>query len=162
VAPQRLTVPVRAAGCVLAALAAACVPPGERRGEADGRMVPRDLPGPETEAVRVDPPAIAWPQPAPQHPAVRVDPIDPDPERLLDAGPDTVRGVLGPPTRVRNEPPARIWQYVSERCVLDVFLYERDGRRTAVHLDARDRDAAPLEARTCLRSLLTQRAAGGV
>lgn len=110
-------------------------------------------------------PAIDLPGPVPQRPALHPLAVDPDPERILEEGPDTVRAVLGPPTRVRSEPPARIWQYVSERCVLDVFLYERDGGREAVYLDARDRDAAPTDAAACLRALLTQRAApdtGGV
>ncbi|WP_143006233.1 hypothetical protein [Limimonas halophila] len=161
---------MRAAGCGLAVLAAACVrPPGEPGSAPEGpdggtRMVPRDLSGPPVEGSAVDPPAVPWPDEVPQRPAIRVEPVDPDPERILDQGPQTVRSVLGPPTRVRSEPPARIWQYVSRRCVLDVFLYKADGgdgERRAVYLDARDRQAKPLETRTCLRSLLSQQAAPG-
>jgi len=46
-----------------------------------------------------------------------------------------LRRELGPPMRVRIEGPARIWQYRSPGCLVDLFLYPgEDGERRVFHV----------------------------
>jgi hypothetical protein len=48
---------------------------------------------------------------------------------LLDQDADTVRARFGEPRLLRKEPPAQVWQYGDDGCVLLVILYEpKDGR----------------------------------
>jgi len=94
------------------------------------------------------PPSIAL-QPAP--------PIDDDPGQLLGLDPDALEGRLGPPDLLRREAPAEVWQYRGSACVLDLFLYEKEGGKQVVYLEARDFEAAEVESRSCLRGLLTAR-----
>ncbi|HVJ51440.1 MAG TPA: hypothetical protein VM689_03215 [Aliidongia sp.] len=46
---------------------------------------------------------------------------------------------LGTPDFTRKEEAAEIWQYRSESCVLDVFLYPEDGVLKVAHVATRDR-----------------------
>jgi hypothetical protein len=46
---------------------------------------------------------------------------------------------LGEPDFTRKEASAQIWQYRSDSCVLDVFLYPEDGGLKVVHAATRDR-----------------------
>ena len=42
---------------------------------------------------------------------------------LLGLSGDSVRGLMGSPGLVRKEAPAEVWQYLSNRCSLLVYLY---------------------------------------
>jgi hypothetical protein len=46
---------------------------------------------------------------------------------------------LGTPDFMRKESTAEIWQYRSDTCVLDVFLYPEDGALKVMHAATRDR-----------------------
>jgi len=85
--------------------------------------------------------------------------INDDPQQLMGIGPGALSAVLGDPELVRREAPAEIWQYRNDGCVLDVFLYDTDGRRTVTYVEARDGDAQRIDARTCLNTLLRARLA---
>jgi hypothetical protein len=60
--------------------------------------------------------------------------------------------LLGAPSYVREDRPARIWQYRGESCTLDVFLYsEGEGAPYRVtYYDLRERGAAPADHADCL------------
>jgi hypothetical protein len=82
--------------------------------------------------------------------------IYPEPAALkgLDAG--GLAGLLGQPRFKRRDDPAEIWQYRSEACALDLFLYrgKTDTAYRVRHLEARSRDKAPTTEKDCLVGLL--------
>lgn len=90
--------------------------------------------------------------------APRVQPIDADPQRVLGAHADSLAARLGTPSQRRREAAARVWQYRLEACVLDIVLYPEDGTPVVAHVEARDRQGAPMPTDQCLRRLLKQRA----
>lgn len=89
-----------------------------------------------------------------------VPPIDDNPEHFLGLDTAAVEGRLGSPDLLRREPPAEVWQYQGKTCVLDLFLYDKDGSKQVVYLEARDLEAAETESRACLRTLLMARRDG--
>jgi len=93
-------------------------------------------------------------------PALPVD-APPGPERLAGATAAELAALLGEPGFVRRDPPAEIWQYAIEACVLDVFLYEPvgGGPYRVEHLDFRGRTVAGVAPAECYRQLLAERAA---
>ena len=91
--------------------------------------------------------------------APRVRPSDANPQRVLGAHADSLAARLGTPSQRRREAAARVWQYRLEACVLDVVLYPEDGTPVVAHVEARDRQGAPMATEKCLRRLLKQRAA---
>ena len=56
---------------------------------------------------------------------------------LIGADAARIDRFLGTPEIVRQEGPAEMRLYRSRSCVLHVFLYPRDGRKTASHIEAR-------------------------
>jgi hypothetical protein len=74
--------------------------------------------------------------------------------KSLSAGALVAR--LGEPDFTRRDPPAEIWQYRGNSCVLDVFLYPQDGEMKVLHAATRDRnqlrapedDCTPFEAKS--------------
>ena len=73
----------------------------------------------------------------------------------LSAGELTSR--FGRPSWTRRERPAAVWQYESAACTLDIYLYDENGASRVVHVEARDRHAAPLPPGPCLDQLQTER-----
>ncbi len=73
---------------------------------------------------------------------------------LIGSSAIATRNLLGTPIMVRHEPPAEVWQYRSDNCVLDVYVYD-----TVTHAEIRERssrhDSAGSEAldRDCLKTL---------
>lgn len=65
---------------------------------------------------------------------------------LIGADAARIDRFLGTPEIVRQEGPGEMRLYRSPSCVLHVFLYPRDGRKTASHIEAR-RESARLEER---------------
>ena len=80
--------------------------------------------------------------------------VENDPRRFIGAKPDFLLDELGQPSSLRKEAPAEVWQYRSEQCVLDIFLYEEADGPSVVYLEARDLYAEPAEAAPCLSRLL--------
>lgn len=65
-------------------------------------------------------------QTARQVPPMAVAPVlkpGPDSNALVGKSKAELARLLGTPSEVRNEPPAVVWYYRTERCSLDVFLY---------------------------------------
>ena len=85
-------------------------------------------------------------------------PLPADAANLVGRGAGEIAELLGEPRLKRRDPPAELWQYRAERCVLDLFFYaDADGRAlTVAHVETRPRDASPAE---CLRAI--RNAAGG-
>lgn len=76
------------------------------------------------------------------------------PMPLKGATASAIRENLGKPTLVRQEPPAEVWQYSGNACILDVTLYPGpDGALVARWLESRDLDGSPTDASGCLTSL---------
>lgn len=80
--------------------------------------------------------------------------IDANPEQLMGLASSRLGDLLGPPAQLRREPPAEVWQYRVDGCVLDLFLYDEADERRVVHLEARDQSMAPADAEACLEDLL--------
>lgn len=94
------------------------------------------------------PSLAALPVPAPARRA-------PQPEEIVDHPERTVRAVLGAPDLQRREPPAEVWQYGAEGCVLDITFYPATdgGPARAAYLESRTLAGIRLEPAACLASL---------
>jgi hypothetical protein len=78
-----------------------------------------------------------------------------DPEELIGLDNSAIRRVLGTPAQVRHEFTAQVWQYVTGDCVVDLYLYNKDGGGLKVtYVEARSRSAEPTPTDRCLKSLL--------
>jgi hypothetical protein len=100
-------------------------------------------------------PEIAALPPEPPPPPEPV--IDDDPQQLYGLDSTALDELLGQPSLIRTEAPAQIWQYRSQTCVFDIFLYEEAGASRVTYIEARDGAAAQIEARYCLNELLRAR-----
>ncbi|MBK1696919.1 hypothetical protein CKO21_06635 [Rhodovibrio salinarum] len=104
-----------------------------------------EMPVPQTAAL---PEADSWPSM-----------VDARPERFIALSAADVDAELGAPARIRQEGPARVWQYRTRTCVLDLVLYSDPDGEVVRHLEARDPvDATPQDTQACLRTLLQRRA----
>ncbi len=68
--------------------------------------------------------------------------------KLIGMRAKEISSLLGQPTLLRHEPPAQVWQYASDDCVLYVFLYRnrRDtGRSRVRYVESRDPATAARE-----------------
>jgi hypothetical protein len=77
-----------------------------------------------------------------------------DPDALIGREAAEIRRALGPPQLVRRDAPAEIWQYRTQACVLDLFLYEEARELRVAYLEARDQEARAVPARPCFASVL--------
>lgn len=70
-----------------------------------------------------------------------------DPAALLGLARADVAALLGPPNILRRDPPAEMWQYQNEACVLHVFLFaaKAEAGYRVRHVEVRDNksDTAP-------------------
>ena len=53
-----------------------------------------------------------------------------DPQRLLDLGRHELASILGKPAFIRRDMSAEVWQYRTDACVLDLFLYNFESPMT--------------------------------
>jgi hypothetical protein len=60
--------------------------------------------------------------------------------RFHNLTPEGVEALVGEPDFRRVEPPAELWQYRTEQCVVDLFFYGDGQGRRVVLADARGRD----------------------
>lgn len=82
--------------------------------------------------------------------------IDPASLNGMDAA--RLSAMLGEPELHRQEPPAEVWQYRTDSCVLDVFLYPEGGQHRVVHSEARPRTGTgTVDAGRCLGALAHRR-----
>jgi len=68
--------------------------------------------------------------------------VDGDPDKLIGLDPGAIAMLLGEPELRRLERPAEVWQYRTDSCVFDIFLYRNEQGPRVVHYEARQRDAA--------------------
>lgn len=61
-----------------------------------------------------------------------------------------VIAILGPPARIRRDPPAQVWQYDRPTCFVDVFLYDENNAVHAVYVQERDRQVKKTSPGACL------------
>ena len=80
---------------------------------------------------------------------------DLDPSALLGLARADVVALLGPPGLLRRDPPAEMWQYRNEDCVLHLFLYavRADAGYEVRHVELRGRAGAAVPAR-CYAGLI--------
>ncbi len=77
-----------------------------------------------------------------------------DPDSLIGLAPQQIGETLGVPELQRREPPAEVWQYRTRTCVFDLYIYEEDGARQAVHYTARSRTNGTVDPAQCLGSIV--------
>ena len=70
---------------------------------------------------------------------------------------------MGQPRFKRRDDPAEIWQYRTDACALDFFLYRSkdDPAYRVRHVEARGRGQAPSSEKDCLVGLIKARERGG-
>jgi hypothetical protein len=156
----------------LAALVAGCgLIPTEKTEPAAPRAAGAIDPGakwPESETPKTQSVARRPVEPSDQRraklvlPAAQVEALAMDPEKLIGMTQAEATAILGRPLLVNDEPPATIWSYRSNGCVLDVFFYMDLGARTfrvlAYEMKANRRDAQT--DRTCVGRIRAASAAG--
>ena len=108
---------------------------------------------PETQDQTAEPPAAA------ERKTARA-PINDDPDQLMGLAPHAVNRLLGPPSLLRTELPAQVWQYTAADCVLDIYLYaeeERPDRSRVTYYEIRRAEPASASARACFADIIRRR-----
>lgn len=112
------------------------------------RAEPADLPA-LSEVPAIVPPTVAAPEP-PKPP----EPI-PDLESLRGLNAVEVTALLGAPQFQRIDQPARIWQYRTSGCILDLFLYPSAGGELSVdHLETRRLKSPGDDPQSCFAAMV--------
>lgn len=107
------------------------------------------LPPSPATAATVTPAPVAPSEPPP--PVVRLKAHD-----LIGVDADGLTGQLGEPDFRRLDPPAELWQYRTDACMLDVFLYldeDRKGAYTVTHVAVRGHGENKVTNDACVASL---------
>tara|TARA_E500000305_G_scaffold110394_1_gene118210 strand:+ start:1483 stop:1968 length:486 start_codon:yes stop_codon:yes gene_type:complete len=77
-----------------------------------------------------------------------------DPSRLLELGQHDLSTILGKPAFIRRDMSAVIWQYRTDVCVLDLFLYELNQDLAVTYYEFRPRRDGALMRDECFVNLL--------
>ena len=80
--------------------------------------------------------------------------VSEDPNGLIGLEPQQIAERLGAPELQRSEPPAEVWQYRTRACVFNLYIYDEEDGRRAVHYTARSRDNGEVDAGQCLGSIV--------
>ena len=75
-------------------------------------------------------------------------------ERLLGLDGSEITELLGEPKFERSEPPAQIWQYQSNECFVDLFLFKEAGDLTVDHVEVRGKQVEKTDEKICFASIL--------
>lgn len=112
--------------------------------------------GQDRAVVEPQAPAAVVRQPAPPKDAV-IEPL-PDPTELLGLDRLQVAKLLGSPSLLMEEPPAEVWLYEGNLCVLHLFLYESaENPDYAVrYFEVRGSGDIPVAEEICYASLLDE------
>ena len=92
--------------------------------------------------------------------SVPIAPINDDPDQLMGLAPRAVSRLLGPPSLLRTETPAQVWQYTADDCVLDIYLYAEDvtpERSRVTYYEIRGTDSLRSRARACFANIIARR-----
>ena len=81
---------------------------------------------------------------------------DVSPQSLIGLSPNQIAGRLGEPELRRSEPPAEVWQYRTETCVVDLYLYDDGGRLQVLSYQVRPRAQAAVRAERCVADVVAQ------
>ena len=108
---------------------------------------------PETRPAEPEKPAAVASLPAPP-PIPDFSAEERDPSRLLALGRGDLSSILGKPAFIRRDMSAVVWQYRTEACVLDLFLYELGHAFAVTYYEFRPRRDAELARDDCFVSLL--------
>jgi hypothetical protein len=77
------------------------------------------------------------------------------PEKLVGMSSRDIRQALGQPSFVRKDKGVEIWQYHSQTCILDLFLYESSTKKLTVdHSELRGSKRDSRVARNCFQTIL--------
>ena len=74
--------------------------------------------------------------------------------RLVGMDGSEIIRTMGFPVFRRLEPPARIWQYRTMICIVNIFLYETDQRVTAEYVESLGQNNKNADEDECFRSIL--------
>lgn len=88
-----------------------------------------------------------------------VAPINDDPDQLMGLAPRAVNHLLGPPSLLRTETPAQVWQYTAADCVLDIYLYAEDetpDRSRVTYYEIRRTESPGSGARACFADIIAR------
>jgi len=137
-----------AAPLALLSLLAACVPPPDGPG---GRPLLNPRYGPAASSGKKTAPDGKPAGPPPSQAELAA-----DPGRFKGLVGGEVTLALGEPKFRRREPPAEIWQYFGEACVLDLFLYgEPNNELRVTYVELRSRIPGQAAEPACLSPLFT-------
>jgi len=107
---------------------------------------------PSVDQAKPDMPAAL--EPEPQVAAFSIDP-EKFKQSLIGLDADGVTGLMGAPDFERAERPAKIWQYRSATCVVDVFLFDNKGKSEVAHVAVRGRKVRNIDEKSCFASILS-------
>jgi hypothetical protein len=115
------------------------------------------VPTPAPQALPAKPPAPT----APQAPTASLP--QPSADQLMGLDAQGVTRLLGQPGLKRTEGPAHLWQYANRLCVLDVVMYDDEGKREprVSYVELRDPTGGTAVPRNCFRSFLKTPPDGG-
>ncbi len=105
-------------------------------------------------------PAAAPDQKTARAPVAPVASISDDPDQLMGLAPRAVSRLLGPPSLLRTETPAQVWQYTAADCVLDIYLYAEDGtpdQSRVTYYEIRGTESPGSGARACFADIIARR-----
>ena len=127
--------------------------PPERVSDSKSGMAKKEPPS--SEAVRAGVAKLATPSRAQREPP----PFGLDPGVLVGMGPSEVELVVGPPTAIRDEPPATVWSYQTDRCALEIFFYReiQTQRPRALAYAVKGQDQTDVAKQTCFSIVRAQR-----
>jgi hypothetical protein len=75
-------------------------------------------------------------------------------EELIGQSPKGLRALLGPPTLLRNDHGAQLWQYSGRSCTLLAYLYPNaKGEAEVSYVDARAKSSGAVPVADCLAAL---------
>lgn len=83
-------------------------------------------------------------------------PDAPGPERLVGLAAGAIEKMLGTPDFKRRDPPAEVWQYRKDGCLLDVFLYLGEAEYRVTHVEARSHSVTRVSGAECLLEVLAR------
>ncbi|MCK6451220.1 MAG: hypothetical protein L6R19_10255 [Alphaproteobacteria bacterium] len=96
-------------------------------------------PDPPRESAASGIQVAALPAPAPAQNGIAALPPGEGLKRLIGLDRAALESMLGAPWLLKREAAAELWQYRAPDCVLDLFLYARNGELRVAHADLRAR-----------------------